>query len=547
MDANKYTRSYLYSLAFLFLIAMHYFQVNPGGYGLSIGMNNTSWIAISIIISVGLLQWLDSKRIKFTQTDMAMFFVVICLFIPFFWSQSPWVETAYSRYFAIIAFWMLIVAGRQLPLVRSQLNNIWLLLICGMIIQCLWGIAQFLYPTEIHFAVGRRPFGSFQQVNVFSSMISTVLGLSVYLILSQSLARFLIVLCWLQIFLAGLLLVLVQSRTGILGAVIVTVFLFIFFRVRRAKLFKITIVLLSGVLIALLLIQLFDGYKRSGSLTQDQSRSLMYKLTFDSIKDKPFLGHGLGSFFSIYAKQQAEYFVENPLKPGQKAYSLTHPHNELLFWWVEGGLLAVLSIILFSIWFTWRVWRLGQAHHKALWLCCIPIIMHTQTEYPMYHSVMHLAVLAILILQVTPEDAKVYSPSFSVLPKLLLLIFPVTFIFMMSNLHAIWLMKKSVQTGRPDYLFDIINPFGQVRHLNYIKSDAFMSMNNTVLLKEAEKYIKNELVVRPHETGYRILYRIEQLKPNNEQAIGEALSAANYYYPNMIIPSSVENSPQNGN
>jgi O-antigen polymerase len=93
----------------------------------------------------------------------------------------------------------------------------------------------------------------------------------------------------------------------------------------------------------------------------------------------------LGRFYSLYLEKQAEVLASDSTIPLPNTQAQTHPHNELLFWWIEGGVIPVLSLLLFALWFSIRVWRHGTINHKAVWVCCIPILLHTQTEYPLYH------------------------------------------------------------------------------------------------------------------------------------------------------------------
>ena len=64
------------------------------------------------------------------------------------------------------------------------------------------------------------------------------------------------------------------------------------------------------------------------------------------ILEKPFAGFGYGNF----EKNYREFYIQgldngSIVKPPQNV--LIHPHNEILLWVVEGGVIPLIGIILF--------------------------------------------------------------------------------------------------------------------------------------------------------------------------------------------------------
>ena len=87
----------------------------------------------------------------------------------------------------------------------------------------------------------------------------------------------------------------------------------------------------------------------------------------------------------------------------QIEYNLDHPHNEFLYWAVEGagphdrhGADGRRSVVACA------QGRLGQG--AALLALVTPILLHTQTEYPLYHAI---ALWWALLLLVYVLDAEV--------------------------------------------------------------------------------------------------------------------------------------------
>ena len=88
----------------------------------------------------------------------------------------------------------------------------------------------------------------------------------------------------------------------------------------------------------------------SNSLSQkatasDDIRSTLYKQGLDMLIEKPFTGYGYGNFESSYILYTARQHALNENYPSGLP-ALDHPHNELLYWGVEGGLLPIIGITL---------------------------------------------------------------------------------------------------------------------------------------------------------------------------------------------------------
>ncbi|STW66278.1 lipid A core-O-antigen ligase [Klebsiella michiganensis] len=76
---------------------------------------------------------------------------------------------------------------------------------------------------------------------------------------------------------------------------------------------------------------------------------------------------------------------------------LTYPHNDLLFWWVEGGAVALLGLLVLGVSGFWLLLRRPGVRQLALLACLMPILLHTQLEYPLYQSPVHWLFVLILV------------------------------------------------------------------------------------------------------------------------------------------------------
>ena len=222
---------------------------------------------------------------------------------------------------------------------------------------------------------------------MLGSFIATGLALALWLLLAPFSAptrRQIPLLALLAAFSA--LLVLIQSRAAWLGAALAAA-------------------LLLGAAIGLTV--LFTGFGlETSSVLLDREFSNSARLTMlhdvgAMILAKPVLGWGYGGFEYSFAHFRLQTM------PWREVLEVAgHPHNEILLWWVEGGLKALAGIaivlaagvrLLKSAWQGDREQPNGA--RVGLFLVLLPMLIHTQLEYPFYLSAPHwLAFLLLLAL-----------------------------------------------------------------------------------------------------------------------------------------------------
>ncbi len=128
----------------------------------------------------------------------------------------------------------------------------------------------------------------------------------------------------------------------------------------------------------------FDGSdvaKRGGDNYQSiGSRSIIFEVSLDIFKTKPLLGYGYGGFERSFIDHFNQYTIAHP-EAGNTIQRLSHPHNELLFWVIEGGIIALLAFILFTTAYitTWLSISRGKAF--ALFALLLPILLHSHWNF----------------------------------------------------------------------------------------------------------------------------------------------------------------------
>ncbi len=114
-----------------------------------------------------------------------------------------------------------------------------------------------------------------------------------------------------------------------------------------------------GLGVASMCVALLVPLTRSKLLLQDTSgevRQALWQGTVNLLRDRPLLGAGLANFPDVYAEYKLDRHVE----------LLLYPHNLLLDFWVEFGLLGALWIVLVLVHFFMRgIHSLRTGEHRA--------------------------------------------------------------------------------------------------------------------------------------------------------------------------------------
>ncbi|HEJ7173448.1 PglL family O-oligosaccharyltransferase [Serratia marcescens] len=386
------------------VVILPVYYPNMGGDGLALPQNILAWsiMALTTLI-VTFTVCLGRARLSLTPTARLLLLGIAVLALPLLYTRPEWREDALWRCAGLLGGWLFYVACLQLRLTARQRNLLLYGLLFAVSVQALLAALQLFAPTLAWVSPnGSRVYGVFQQPNVLGSFIATGLALALWLLLaplSTPTRRQLPLLALLTAFSA--LLVLIQSRAAWLGgALAAALLLWRFAHQSPAASRWAGGALLLGV--ALGLMGLFTGQQeliaREGS---NYSRLTMLQDTLSMILAKPLLGWGYGGFEYSFAHFRLQAM------PWREVLEVAgHPHNEILLWWVEGGLPALAGIVLVFIagaLLLKRAWQRDREQpagaRVGLFLVLLPMLVHTQLEYPFYLSAPHwLAFLLLLAL-----------------------------------------------------------------------------------------------------------------------------------------------------
>lgn len=372
-------------------------------------MGLSTWTLVALLpwalTGIGLMVMARRGALSWPQGAGLLALAVGILSLPLLWlHQVPaWDPVARCGGMALLAL-LLTQAGASPGFGGVARRTVWLCagltLVCALIV-----VAQALvlpyWPALQIVPLPGRPSGPFLQINVMASFLATGLALVLWLFYSAPVAR------WPAVAALSLLafsLVMCQSTIGYLGAGFVLICLSaLAWRDCRGRVLAAWagIVLGAGLARSLNLLLGVHILDHSGGRF---SRLQVWEACLWLIRQKPLAGWGYGRFDAVLPEAFRALGVNQ-----MEQRLFPHPHNEILYWLVEGGLVAGLGLALLLAWYLrlgLRAWRqarqagdAGMSGHAALgwFLCTTPILAHTQVEYPLYQSSLHCLLLAVLL------------------------------------------------------------------------------------------------------------------------------------------------------
>lgn len=416
----NYSRSFVFLFLF-WLTGSLIFIKNSGGYGLSLPQNCFSWAMMGILILFVSLSVIRKKQCLIVTPALCWFAAgVVILALPLLYTRPEWRLNGGLYWAAAAAGLLFYVCCVQLKLSKNQIRFLVLLWLSACMVHALLILLQLTpaggwIPWPV---ISNRPYGVFQQVNLLATFLSCGMALALFLFLlpdqrQSSISRGISVsaLCILPC-----VLVVIQSRIGGLSAVITGGMMLLSAGTGRRKCLAV-ILTGSGVLAGWWL----KNYTQIGvisHLDSDNARLEMLSSTWEMLKQRPLTGWGAGGFEYVF-----QMFRVWQGKSTEGTGVVIHPHNEILFWGAEGGAVALTGLALIitgggliirKAWWAFR--RENDPQPLILFLTLLPLLLHTQTEYPFGLSALHFSLCLLLLSQVdratmSPEK-EISLPSF---------------------------------------------------------------------------------------------------------------------------------------
>ncbi len=438
------------SLFFIILIfGMNYFIPNYGGESLSLPQNTIVWFGILLFSSLAIIKSICSNTIIYSKIQLLLLVVLLLIFSFGLINYNKETETLLLQGLGLLGFFMLFFSFEQFSLSEKQIVILLYIICLSVLIQIVYGVLQQqfdLVPMKYMFDKKDMVVGVFQQRNVYSSFLATGLVISFYLVADNKiLGKLSKIPLYFIPFGAGWGIIEVGSRAGLVGGILgFSLIAVLSFKNKEGKKYILIWLLLmslggisstqeSGVFARFLLAdnQTISNIKQSEIAKEKitiiagtnnniietaeipiknpfNERLIIWKLSFSAFINQPWLGYGLGNFHTAYVVEKLEYNRNHPENKDIQPLTL-HPHNEILYWVVQSGIIAVITIFSFIAYYlkiiiSSRGWRKAFIYMALLF----PIGFHTFVSYPFYLSTIHLFVFLFLLYLGVKDVHKYY-------------------------------------------------------------------------------------------------------------------------------------------
>lgn len=539
-------------LAFLFLLAPFYYHDNIGGTGLNIPGNITVWATATVFI------WFAVKKVLELSELVLPAKVLLILAFPFLATISGFVsgvDEPIDWLFRLFFIWggiFFLLALFQFRFSRAQKDKLLYLLLVAGLLHGLVASIQYFQPEgmSIYLPTAKGvnvATGVFQQINIHASFQATMVLIAWYLI-NRPLARFsspVKISILVTTFVSSFIALSSGSRVGFLSLFIgLGLLIAICWPViKRNK--KNTVMLLSAVVLAAVASFYSDGFSRladkSAEIHTEYSASKrigIYLISGELVEQSPFFGHGLGSFESVWQYQKADFQQRHPDYELIDDY-VSHPHNELLFWQVEGGILASVGILISFLTILILAWRSKARFAIAL---LFPFAFHNQVELPFHVSATAWFVCLFLIFIALSHARKSNFKNFLSAPmknvlKLAnhIVLTLVAFFFA----HTVWanyqLEQATRSNGNSNLSIPLMNPYFTKTAEDFRMQQIFRlsSMErNAEMMQVFNKWQRESILERPTEFNFKMLIASYQNLKKFDHACSTAELASDMYIEN---------------
>lgn len=470
------------------------------GEGLNQTLNLLTWLGCALW-GLCLIPALLRRRWQGQFTTGLLAGGAVLMSLPWLWTPPVFQQAALYRLAGLWILVLLVAALRQVPLRGNARRRICALVAIAGTLQTLLACWQLICPAAASALTGfdlsrtgGRPTGNLLQANLLGSFLATALLCSLWLVFSPLSARYRR-LALSGVFILAMGVVVSLSRTALFAALPAAAILLCLVKGQRCWRLIALSVMVAGLLAGQGVLALRPALHPTvagdlrpvtadARLQHDRQHSGTERLALIKgagllIASAPWTGHGLASFERRFPEALASAGMENPF-----TVTVSHPHNELLYVWSEGGILAALGLLLWLG--LWGCLFLRRRRHIAMRaLLTLPLMAHCMTEMPFYLSAVHLVLLALLLRLALPAERPAASPPVSPLRHRtvatgLALICLAGAGFMLTGLQSAAQLQSAERFRLMDPLplTHISNPFAQPDRLQFDRSVSQLMMYN---------------------------------------------------------------------
>ncbi|UJF19516.1 Wzy polymerase domain-containing protein [Vibrio sp. SS-MA-C1-2] len=523
------------TLGLFFVAAMHFYMRNLGGTGLSLPFNSFGWIFIAAAISIGFIEAGRQHKLRYNSLTLKLIFCAILLTIPLSYSNAN-ISESYPRIVGLWAGVLFFFSLQQFSFNYRQKQAILWLIIVAVWIEAVLGWAQFLLFDSRNSGgyelLANRPYGIFQHSNLMASFLATGLVISGYMLARVPMYRgkinFRHTLLLITPILTIPLLIVLFSRVGWIGAFVGSLLLIPYLIKFAPK--KLIYLWVATLVIAATMTIIGEGYINSEIPSQhlgfESARWYTFPQTLHLFAEYPWMGVGYGNFESAYIINTAQWQQANYL-PYYGLPGFTHPHNELLYWISEGGLIPLMALLYASWLVLSRILKAVKGTRLALVALFFPIVIHTQLEFPFYQSLPHWVIFIVLIYWIdslNPKRKQFELKHYQIMKVLGVILFSITFLLMATTLYqgsyVVRYQQGDISLNKLERRLHTIiiwqNSLDQIQYES--KLERGIASQNRQLLDEYIVWATEQAKRHPRPKIYQQLFRAHQALGQQQQA-----------------------------
>ncbi len=400
-------------LSATFILIMHVVWPTQLGKGLALPRNSfvLTSVALAMLLLFGafILERRPSRVVKLTATSTMLAFVVLADVLIYFFQIIAGKDAVFPLHrvgLVISGIFFVSCVSELICRKKIDYTAVLFLIVLAAVIQSALSLSFFLWfalqSGTITLVLPELLFGVFEQPNISSSFAVTAIAVAIVMrmdcsCLSKAHVRWI----YFSLVMLSVTVVIWQSKTGWLGLLIVSLITVgVMLKGKqelKSKLCYSLLFIIIGIFIGSGLLLVSEEMRRDISFVVDSSgnlRTQQWYLVYRLFSESPLLGVGLGKFENAFAIMQAKWFAAGS---GFLITDLTHPHNELLYWIAEGGLLGGLGLLCPILYVLQKWSRIALKNSRFIYISMlVPIALHSLTEYPLYNSIPHWITILLL-------------------------------------------------------------------------------------------------------------------------------------------------------
>lgn len=540
------TKYFLRGLAVIFMVAMHLYSLTDIATDHQILSNAAVWIILGLTSAISIYHIVCYGYLRFSLMTIGLFIASLLLTIPIFYPDAK-AEIAIERVVTLWFGWGLFLSLQQFVLSHQQKQGLLFLLLAGALIESILATLQLFLPALGHIH-SELVFGVFKQRGLLVSFLITGFAISGYLIARQAQTNETkqnipsLILQLSPVILLPTILALgsfLHWMVSLTCFVLLVPYLFRFADKKRFR-FWCSICLIGTIIGVWGNLEIQQEKPWESIQTQISQATPLLQQSKDMLIEKPITGYGYGRFESqylLYTAKQHQLNSNYPVgKIGQKI-----PENDVLLWMIEGGILAILAILIVSSLIFYKIQRAPRFTRSALVAILFPTFIQSQLIPIFELSMIHWLSFIILVYWLDRVSASYHQLPLSKLTcmglRAFALVMPIiiTFIMVFSvrTNHILTRLEQSKIIDK-ELLAQVDYPFYWQERYEW---DQYRSLFESGISKETSdnvdafiQYASTLVQQRPRPLVYLKLIQAYQFK-NEHLKAKQVLLEAKYLFP----------------